>query len=186
MYPHGRYLAVYIFNYCQLTADAYYIFLCQKQKMAIRMSAPKKKQTLRNLHSLLSLYNSLSNKRLDTTFKQRKWMVYEKSIITFAFLLKKYGRFDGYFGCYEEWGTLNPFYRSKNVEHINLYLQISSGFDGGILRHTKHDNCKDNYKAIRIVLILSREAKSPHHNYKKEWLCRTRTNFRQNCTAGLE
>ncbi len=87
MYPHGRYLAVYVFNYCQLTADFYY-FLCQKQKTAIRMSAPKKKQTLRNLHSLLSLYNSLSNKRLDITFKQRKWMVYEKSIITFVFLLK--------------------------------------------------------------------------------------------------
>lgn len=62
-------------------------FVCQKQKTAIRVSAPKRKQTLRNIHSLLSLYNRLSNKRLDRTFKQRNWMVYEKSI-AFAFLLK--------------------------------------------------------------------------------------------------
>ncbi len=30
MYPNGRYLAVYVFNYCQLTADFYYIFFMSK------------------------------------------------------------------------------------------------------------------------------------------------------------
>ncbi len=31
MYPHGRYLAVYIFNYCQLTADFYYFFMSKAE-----------------------------------------------------------------------------------------------------------------------------------------------------------